>query len=259
VARLFWFGCALMLAAGVMVTLSRGGFIGLAFAILFLWWKLFTGKRLQGVLVLLLLGLFLIPLVPRTTMGRVLTLATPLADADGSRQQRFDLLEQGLQIAFTPRRLMVGLGFSNYVEVSLRSHKAHNSYIETLAELGVVGFALYMSILIAPMRSLRKVEQSVGRARTESDSPKLRELDLLTKGLQATLVAFMVCSFFLSIQYSWYLYYPVAFAIALQYLWKESGAPGAVKPKADSLQDSETRDWGLLESLSGHPHGMGAQ
>ena len=44
--------------------------------------------------------------------------------------------------------------------------------------------------------------------------------------LQASLAAYLVCSFFASLQYQWYLYYLIAYAIALGKLY-EAAALGA--------------------------------
>jgi len=41
----------------------------------------------------------------------------------------------------------------------------------------------------------------------------------LSVGLQTSILAYMVCSFFLSIEYNWYVYYPIALAASLKYLY----------------------------------------
>ena len=41
----------------------------------------------------------------------------------------------------------------------------------------------------------------------------------MSVGLQATLAAYIVCSFFASIQYQWYLYYPVAYGVAMRRIY----------------------------------------
>ena len=64
----------------------------------------------------------------------------------------------------------------------------------------------------------------------------------LSVGLQATLAAYVVCSFFASLEYQWLLYYPVAFSVALRamhncerssnvHLAGETDAAGAVWPQ----------------------------
>ena len=57
----------------------------------------------------------------------------------------------------------------------------------------------------------------------------------LSIGLQASLVGYMVASFFAAVAYQWYIYYLVAYAIALRriyYLEEIKKAP----PKATDLQ-----------------------
>src|SRR5207244_4267209 len=88
---------------------------------------------------------------------------------------------------------------------------AHNSYVEIWAELGLAGLIAYLTLILAPLRSLRRFEfVTVGKRDERS-----KERYYISVGLQATLVATIVSGLFSSIQYQWFLYYPVALAVAL--------------------------------------------
>jgi hypothetical protein len=75
-------------------------------------------------------------------------------------------------------------------------------------------------MLFAPMRSLRRIARDVAR----SDATADREIYLLATGVQAAMVAYLVCSFFGSVQYQWFVYYVIAYAVALRRLHATEGA-----------------------------------
>jgi O-antigen ligase len=101
---------------------------------------------------------------------------------------------------------------ANFHIYSIHENLAHNSYLEIAAELGVMGLIAYLILIFAPLRSLRRIErQTVGMS-----SKSEREMYWLSVSIQAAFIAYMVCSFFASIQYLWYLYYTAAYAVALR-------------------------------------------
>ena len=53
----------------------------------------------------------------------------------------------------------------------------------------------------------------------------------LAVGLQASLVGYMVCSFFASVAYLWYVYYLVAYAVCLRRLYESETAKPVVLEK----------------------------
>jgi hypothetical protein len=63
----------------------------------------------------------------------------------------------------------------------------------------------------------------------------MREFRYLSISLQAAIAAYLVCSFFASLQYQWYLYYLVAYAIALRKLY-EAAAVGSNPDEAATVK-----------------------
>jgi O-antigen ligase len=100
----------------------------------------------------------------------------------------------------------------NFHIYSISEKEAHNAYLEIAAELGVMGLIAYLVVIFAPFRSLRRIERQTRDMRSKSE----REMYWLSVSIQAALIAYMVCSFFASIQYLWYLYYTAAYAVALR-------------------------------------------
>jgi O-antigen ligase len=225
--RLMWLGAAVALAGAVVVTFSRGGFLALMASIAFQWWKLVKRTPILGIVVLAALAVLLgigFDIVPQSYVTRLGSMFVPLAEADSSRQERTALLKHAVDVAFSPRHALVGVGLANYTIFSLRDKGAHNAYLEISAELGIAGLMAYLVMLLAPLGALRRIERETARDGLwdKPENPwddRVREMHYLSVGLQTSILAYMVCSFFLSIEYNWYVYYPIAFAAALKYLY----------------------------------------
>jgi O-antigen ligase len=115
----------------------------------------------------------------------------------------------------------------------------HNSYIEIAAELGAAGLIAYLMLIFAPIRSLKRME-----AMTEAFArPRDREFYYLSLGVHATIIGYIICSFFASYQYFWYLYYPVAYAIALRRL---GGGQEVESREAQAQSVSQSAEAGIL-------------
>jgi O-antigen ligase len=209
-ARLFYLACALVLGVGVLLTLSRGGFLGLIASGALLLWKLGRGRRLKTVLGAAVICGILLAAMPGGYGARIATIFNTEQDQTGSAQLRSELMKRAATIAIS--RPIVGVGIGNFHFYSIHEKAAHNAYLEIAAELGVMGLLAYLIIILAPLRSLRRIERQTRGRRSKSE----REMYWLSVSIQAALVAYMVCSFFASIEYLWYLYYTAAYAVALR-------------------------------------------
>lgn len=242
VKRLFFGVCSAVLIAAVIVTFSRGGFLGLIAMSGVLLWK--VGRQNRAVTSLafaIIFGAFLLAM-PGGYAGRISSIFNGSEDQTGSTQARRDLLERAASVA--AHHPIVGVGMGNFHTYSIHEQVAHNSYLETAAELGIVGFLAYVAFIIAPLRSLKKIEAATSRADTrrqiranEPEDPN-KEIRFMSIALQASLFGYIVCSFFGSIQYQWFLYYPVAYAVALRRIH------AAENP--ESHDDGSTRQTGVL-------------
>src|SRR5262249_19826621 len=209
-ARLFYLGCAAVMAIGVLVTLSRGGFLGLIASGGVLLWKLGRGRRRETTLGVALVCGILFAVMPGGYGNRVATIFNNKQDQTGSAQERRELMKRAASVAI--RRPVLGVGMGNFHIYSIREKAAHNAYLEIAAELGVTGLIAYLIVIFAPLRSLRRIERQTRDMRSKSE----REMYWLSVSIQAAFIAYMVCSFFASIQYLWYLYYTAAYAVALR-------------------------------------------
>lgn len=209
-ARAAYFFCAAILALGVILTFSRGGFLGMvAMAGLLLWKVGRRNKAMTALAVCTVVMVFLIAM-PVGYSSRITSIFDTESDPTGSSQARKELLERAASVA--ANHLIIGVGMGNYTIYSIHDQRAHNSFLEISAELGVAGLVAYLVMLFAPLRSLRRIE----RENLAENRRGRQEMYYLVAAVQASLVAYLVCSCFGSIQYLWFLYYPLAYAVSLK-------------------------------------------
>jgi putative inorganic carbon (hco3(-)) transporter len=196
--------CSVLLTAGLVATFSRGGFIGFVCVVAILVWKLAKRNRfIFATLTLIVLSLAL-ALAPGDYRERLAT------TSDDSALTRTDDLKHSIVLA--ARHPLFGVGMDNYVIYSNTAHATHNSYTQVAAEMGLIAFVIYLGFLVSPFKGLRKLEQAMRSV------PRKPRAYYLAIGLQASIVGYMVVSFFASVAFVWYVYYLVAYAICLQRL-----------------------------------------
>jgi hypothetical protein len=89
----------------------------------------------------------------------------------------------------------------------------------------MTALALYTMFIITPLRRLKDLETSF----IEGDRAG-RATYYLSVGLQASIVGYMVSSFFASVAYQWYIYYLVGYAVCLRRVAAAVPAPESSLP-----------------------------
>jgi putative inorganic carbon (hco3(-)) transporter len=222
--RKFLFGgCAVLMVAGIVLTYSRGGFIGLLAALGFFAWKAGRRHRVEIVVAGLLLVAAFLALVPGYAL-RLASIIVPSLDPVGSSEARSGELLRSLYIAI--RHPLLGIGMGNYApEMSYRGLVTHNSYTQVAAEMGATALVCYTMFVVTPLRKLGQIARETFGARANS------RFYYLALGLQASLVGYMVCSFFASVAYLWYVYYLVGYAVCLRRLYESETGKAVVLEK----------------------------
>jgi putative inorganic carbon (HCO3(-)) transporter len=210
-----YLGCSLLLMAGLVATFSRGGFLGFMCVVAFMIWKLARRNRLIFGGIALAMMLATIPLAPSAYRSRIST------TSDDSAIARTDDLKRSILIA--ARHPLLGVGMDNYILYSNSNKATHNAYTQVASEMGLGALLIYFAFLLTPLGRLRKIEQAT---RVGKRKPPLHYLAI---GLQASLVGYMVVSFFASVAYQWYVYYLVAYAFCLHRLVTVDGQNGAAQ------------------------------
>jgi hypothetical protein len=225
-SRFICYVAAALMVGGNFVTQSRAGFLGLMAVALVLIWKLGRGKRLKVLMISAVLGLLFISLAPGDYGTRIISIFVPSLDPVGSSDQRRTLLEQSIWVTL---RNPAGIGIGNFPIVGSRNLVTHNAYTQVSAELGWLAFIAYMVFLVSPLRKLSAIDRQL-IARDEYSW-----IYYLSIGLQAGIIGYMVTSFFASVAYQWYIYYPVAFAICLRRIYRLEHISADGPPTAGGL------------------------
>ncbi|HEY5883712.1 MAG TPA: O-antigen ligase family protein [Pyrinomonadaceae bacterium] len=198
--KFLYFGCALLLMAGLVATFSRGGFLGFVFVVGFLVWKLAPRHRIVFGVVAVAVLVATIGIAPGAYRSRISNMN------DASAVARTDDLKRSLLVA--ARHPVFGVGMDNYIIYSNVNKTTHNAYTQVAAEMGVMALFIYIAFLVTPFRRLGKIEQATAKGK-----PYIYYLAI---GLQASLIGYMVVSFFASVAYLWYAYYLVAYCICVR-------------------------------------------
>ncbi len=212
VVRKILFGaCSVVMLVAIVLSYSRGAFLGVIVVLLFLAMKLGSRHRFGVVLGVVVLGGAALLLTPDNYGGRLLSIFTSL-DGGSASARRGELI-RSLYVSL--RHPLLGIGMGNYQnEMSYRGQVTHNAYTQVSVEMGVAALVCYTLFIVTPLRKLGQIVRETFTARHSS------KYYHLAVGLQASLIGYMVSSFFLSVAYLWYVYYLVGFAVCLRRLYE---------------------------------------
>ena len=205
VVKIVYLITSLLIIGGIVVTFSRGGFLALIATASVLLWKLVRSSRwlIPPVAAVLLLS-FLV-FAPGGYKERLST------TGDESSMARFDDLKRSLYV--TSRHPILGVGMDNYILYSNVNKSTHNAYTQVASEMGIAAAVLYILFILTPFKGLRSIQRKSFEVRPA------RAFYYASIALQASLVGYMVASFFASVAYLWYIYYLVAYAVSLRRIY----------------------------------------
>jgi hypothetical protein len=144
--RLVWAFSFCIFIYSLIMTKSRGGFLGLLASLFALLVSALGWRRAFLTSLIVLPALFLL------SGGR----QTRISTGEGTAQQRIKLWGEGLAlIKQSPRHAVLGIGASRYADEA--GLVAHNSFVHAFTELGFVGGALFLGLFCIPLRSLHRV------------------------------------------------------------------------------------------------------
>ena len=219
--RWTYFAMAALFVGANMVTQSRGGFLGLLACLVVLAWKIGRKYRLNVTIVSVVIGGIAVLAAPGNYGLRMLSIFIPSLDPVGSSDQRSQLLQRSLLVT---ARNPWGIGIGNFPIVGIRNLQTHNAFTQVSSELGILGLAAYLVFIISPFRKLRAIE------RTLFDKDEHSWFYYVAIGLQASIIGYMVSSFFAAVAYGWFIYYLIAYAVAFRRIYSiENGLNEEIK------------------------------
>jgi putative inorganic carbon (HCO3(-)) transporter len=200
--------------AGIIVTLSRAGFL---FLLMTVFLSLGVLKRGRMWIVLLLVLALPVMMGVEGFMDRMSTIVdTELTDA--SSRERWETQKRAIELMITHPLLGVGIGQSvlALAETGMGGIDVHNVYLEVGVDLGVPGLIVYLFFLYYSLRSVREAKRTL-RARGN------HQLHHLAQGLEISLIGFLVAAMFYPIAYNFFLYYVAGLALAVKLLAQQEG------------------------------------
>jgi hypothetical protein len=181
----------LYLLYGVHATYSRGGMIGLA-VLTFCLSNIKFNKSISLMLagVVLAASLLTYPAGPKVV--------SPHERSAGGRIQAWDS-----GITMFQSSPIFGIGFERFGQYNGRA--AHNSLVQCLAELGIVGCLFWLSMIVFALADLTTI--------AKSSTPEIR---YAAYAVRTALITFLVTAWFLSRSYTMTLYVLLGMAVAIQ-------------------------------------------
>lgn len=225
ILKTVFFTCAVVMTAGSFVTQSRGAFLGLIAVAAMLVWKLGRRHRLRTSLIAGAAGIVTVLLAPGNYGLRILSIFIPSLDPVGSSDQRTELLIRSVLVTL---RNPLGIGIGNFEIVGTHNLGTHNAFTQVSAELGWLAFIAYIILLLNPVRKLDLMERELY---SKDDTSWIYYLSI---GVQASIAGYFVASFFSSVAYNWYVYYPIAYAIGLRRIY-QLGSEADVRERAKQV------------------------
>ncbi len=210
VMKLVYAAVTLLFIAGIMVTFSRGAFIGLIICSFVLAWKIGRDRKILVMSVSAVGSAIFLVVAPGGYGLRVLSILIPGLDPVGSADQRKELLIRSVWVSL---RNPQGVGMGLFKIMNDTGHETHNAYTQVSSELGILALVVYLLLLTSPIRRLGAIEREMYR---DQDFSWIYYLSI---GLQVSIIAFMVSSFFGSFAYNWFVYYPIAYSVALRRIY----------------------------------------
>jgi hypothetical protein len=209
--KIVYLATTIFLLSANMITFSRGGFLGLLGASAVMVWKLGRKNRIGVTAFSVVLGTIITLLAPGNYGLRVLSIFIPGLDPVGSSSQRSELLERSILVSL---RNPWGIGIGNFPIVSIHELVSHNAFTQVSSELGVLGLIAYLIFMFSPFRKLAAIE------RIQFEKDETDWFFYLAIGLQASIVAYLIGSFFASVAYNWFIYYLIAYAVAFRRIYQ---------------------------------------
>lgn len=227
--RFIYYAGAVAIISGVILTGSRGGFVGMAAVIGYIWWN--SEHRVRTLLIgFLALQVILIVAAPFLPDGYVEEMSTITDTSESTAEER--LRSWGYGIEMFKDNPVLGVGAGNYPwqvqsyvgtegkavpeggRTNFYGRAAHSVYITVLSELGLTGSLLLLFILIGCGRNIREGLDTLGNVDDGDESRA--ELRLYGLALGGSMVGFLTGGTFISVLYYPHIWWLIAFSIAFR-------------------------------------------
>lgn len=209
--RLFCAACLLIVCITLLLSASRGAFLGLAAAAIYSLWH--TRHRVRGLALLMVLVVPASFLLPNSPLRRLLN---PAPAEQISEDAHLEAWRAGFRMIEAHPLAGVGIGrfkqeMPAYAAPGIDVDSVgHNMFIEVAAEMGIPAALLFLSIFFFNFRSLANVRREL---RSDPNAPQFAKQ--MAMALSANLVALFVSGMFISAEYQKTTWFALALAATL--------------------------------------------
>lgn len=193
----------------VVLTQSRGAVVGLA-AMLFLGVRRMLGTFKTG---LIMASMLAVVVASKMAGGRA------FSSQERSAEERIEAWIVGLRLL--KEHPLFGAGYGRFTDFN--SLTAHNSYVLCFAELGLVGYFVWLGLIVLVFKGLNAALQHL-----PADAPERRFAGLI----RSSMVGFMACAWFLSRTYQPVLYFMLGLSVATWWIARQAYRPADAVPEA---------------------------
>lgn len=238
--RWLWMGAGVTLVLMIVLTGSRGGFVGLVAAgVLFVYRRRGLAAA-AGVLLALVIGVLALPteLSTRalaTISGDSSQLPTEL---EASNRAHVGLFWAALRmISDSP---LVGVGPENFRDLSKlytglpQANIAHNMFLEIGAETGLVAVVLFVLVLVSAFRAFGSTVRLAAPGTRLHGDPEATRLAVWSEGLRSGLTGYVVAGCFISAQFEKVLWISIFLSIVVADLARRHRAAVAAEAEVET-------------------------
>lgn len=228
--RWAYIAIAVVLLAAVVITNSRGGFLGLVGAVIYI--LLISKHRIRTLAILLAAsGIFFLA-VPKSYINEILSIQQEASGEieDGTGDARLFLWHAAFNMWKAHPLLGVGVGNSLYHTGQFQPNwkgsiytdrdwsgtAIHSGVFEALSETGSVGILMYCGMIIGHFSVLRRVRRLARETKRVPEALR-REVEMYAGALAAGMIGYLGSGLFLSVAYHPYSFYFSALALSLSW------------------------------------------
>lgn len=202
-----------LMVYSIFLTQSRGALLGLASLLFF-----GIRKALGTTKTVILIGLMVaVQLLGNMSGGR------EFSGKERSAEERLESWTIGIQLL--KGNPITGAGYGNYLEFNYLT--AHNSFVLCFAELGLLGYFVWIGMIVLSYKGLTRTIDLVA---PDAEAHKVAVL------LRSAMVGYLTCAWFLSRTYGPGLYFLMALCIATWFSAVKSLPAEQVPPRLNQVE-----------------------
>ncbi len=199
-----------LVAAAIVLTFSRSGFLTLATIVTLYLYRFAREGRILRVAAVFALLAMTAPLLPSSYVDRIATITALDEDRTGSAQHRWSDMRAAASYVVQHPIVGAGLGQDALALNQIRGERwtvVHDVYLQYAVDLGLPGLLLFVALLGSAIRSAAGARRAAAEAGHAG-------IAAIAEAVWVSLIAFAVAAVFYPAGYHFYFYYFAGLAVA---------------------------------------------